>query len=293
MILITGASGKTGRAVTRALVKAGVSVRAFIHREDYRELVKEAGASEIIVGDLLNAGDLINAMDGVQALYHIPPNVHPKELEIGELVISTAKEAKLNHFVYHSVLHPQIEAMPHHWLKLRVEEKLLESGLPFTILQPTAYMQNITSSLSDIIQNGVYQVPYPVDTRTCLVDLEDVAQVAALVFCDQTHQGAIYELVGTESLTQQDISRILGEGLHKPISPQQIPIAEWESGGTQAGLDTYKIDTLLKMFGHYQKFGFSGSTRVLSWLLGRQPTSLEDWLEREMAVLRRKQGIEI
>jgi NAD(P)H dehydrogenase (quinone) len=292
MILVTGAAGKTGRAVVRALVNEGISVRAFIHREDHREIIKEAGASEIMVGDLLNADDLIKAVNGARALYHIPPNIHPGEVEIGELVINAAMGAALDHFVYHSVLHPQIEAMPHHWLKLKVEERLLESGLPFTILQPTAYMQNITSTLSDIIQEGVYQIPYPVDTRTCLVDLEDVARVAALVVSDQNHQGAIYELVGTEALSQRKICRILGEGLNKPIMAKQIPVDQWKSGAREAGLNTYKIDTLVKMFHHYQQFGFTASTRVLSWLLGRQPTSLEQCLEREMAALRNKQGME-
>jgi uncharacterized protein YbjT (DUF2867 family) len=149
-------------------------------------------------------------------------------------------------------------------------------------------MQNITSSFSEIIDKSVYQVPYPVDTKISLVDLYDVAQVAALVLNDQTHQGAIYELVGTEAFSQQDISRILSKVLGKPIPSQQIPIAFWESRSRESGLGSYQINTLVKMFRHYQLFGFSGNTRVLSWLLGRQPTSLEDCLERELTTFRRK-----
>jgi len=282
MILVTGAAGKTGRAVIRALVRAGASVRALIHKEGHREAVSKAGAREVILGSLLNGDDLVKAVAGVRALYHIPPNLHPKELEIGELVISAAKGALLDQFVYHSVLHPQIEAMPHHWQKLKVEERLLESGLPYTILQPTAYMQNITSQLSDIFEKGTYQIPYPVSTRTSLVDVEDVARAAAIVFGDQSHLGAIYELVGTGELSQQEVAQILGKGLGKPIQAQQIPIAYWESQSRAAGLGSYQINTLVKMFRHYQIHGFPGSPRVLSWLLGRQPTSLEDCLAREL-----------
>jgi NAD(P)H dehydrogenase (quinone) len=286
MILVTGAAGKTGRSVIRALVSAGASVRALIHKEQHREDVYKTGASEVILGNLLNADDLVKAVNGVRALYHIPPNMHPKELEIGELVISAAKGAVLDHFVYHSVLHPQIEAMPHHWQKLRVEERLLESGLPFTILQPAAYMQNITSGLPDIIQKSTYQVPYPVNTRISLVDLEDVARVAAIVFGDQTHQGAIYELVGTEALSQQEVALKLGNGLGKSIQAQQIPLAYWESRSRESGLGSYQINTLVKMFRHYERFGFAGSPQTLSWLLGRQPTSLEDCLARELDLIR-------
>ncbi len=55
----------------------------------------------------------------------------------------SSQETALSHFVYHSVLHPQTEEMPHHWQKLRVEESLFRTHLPFTILQPCAYMQNL------------------------------------------------------------------------------------------------------------------------------------------------------
>ncbi len=62
---------------------------------------------------------------------------------IGKLVIDEARKAGVKHFVYHSVLHPQTEKMNHHWQKMHVEEMIFESGLPFTILQPAPYMQNL------------------------------------------------------------------------------------------------------------------------------------------------------
>ena len=79
---------------------------------------------------------------------------------MARVVIGAAREADVEHLVFHSVLHPQIEAMPHHWQKMRVEELLLQSGLHYTILQPTIYMQNILASWDAISQNGVYPVPY-------------------------------------------------------------------------------------------------------------------------------------
>ncbi len=281
MILITGAAGKTGLAVTRALVRVGAPVRALVHREEYQDLVESAGVSEIYLGDLLNLDDLQEIMDGVTAVYHICPNVHPGEMDIGAGVIQTAKEAGVEHFVYHSVLHPQIEAMPHHWLKMRVEEHLLESGLPFTILQPTSYMQNITSLIPKILEGGVYRVPYPIETGTCLVDLEDLAQAAALVLTEPDHKGAIYELVGTGPITPAQIAAVLSEVLGKDIKAQRIPYKTWETQALKNDLGSYQRYTLLKMFQHYKKFGFSGNSLVLSWLLGRQPTTLENCLRRE------------
>ena len=71
----------------------------------------------------------------------------------------------MEHFVYHSVLHPQTEKMNHHWQKMRVEEMIFESGLPFTILQPAPYMQNLLAGWKSIVEDGVLRVPYSVDSE--------------------------------------------------------------------------------------------------------------------------------
>ena len=285
MILVTGAAGKTGLAVIRGLKESGVPVRGLIHQEAYRDAVNAAGADEILLGDLLNPDEIKKAMKGIRAVYHIPPNVHPREVEIGEIAISSALESGVDHFVYHSVLHPQIEAMPHHWLKLRVEERLIASGLSFTILQPTAYMQNISSQLKSIKERGIYQVPYPPETNLCLVDLVDVARVAAIVLADTTHDGAVYQLVGTGLTSQIEVAALLSKLLGQEISAKQISLEDWKEQIEKTGLGSYQISALVKMFLHYQEHGFSGSPRMLTWLLGHQPTSMEECLKREIARL--------
>jgi len=282
MILVTGAAGKTGLAVIRALAAKGIPVRGLIHQEDYRASVLEAGAEQTLLGDLLNANDLRAGMKGVRAVYHIPPNIHPREVDIGDNVILEAIQAGVEYLVYHSVLHPQLEDMPHHWLKLRVEERLIASGLPFIILQPTAYMQNITNQLERISREGVYQVPYDVRTRLCLVDLEDVAEVAASVLADGSHTGAIYQLVGTGLTSQEEIASLLSRLLDREIRAVQISLEDWQVQIARTVLGSYQISTLVKMFLHYQNHGFSGNPRMLHWLLGRQPTTLEECLQREI-----------
>jgi len=280
MILITGSAGKTGRAVLRALLDRKVSIRALVHRTDQVSALKALGVGDVHVGDMLDPNTLARAMHRVTSIYHIAPNVSPDEVTIGKTVIQAARSAKVKHFVFHSVLHPQIEAMPHHWQKLRVEEFLFESGLPFTILQPTVYMQNILSQWEQILGNGIYTLPYGPKTRLSQVDLEDVARVASIVLTESGHVGAIYELAGTPAMSQVEIAEVLSKQLNRPVDLKKISIKEWEQSARASGLGDYQVSTLIKMFDYYEQFGFLGNMNTLRCLLGSQPNSFVDFIKR-------------
>jgi uncharacterized protein YbjT (DUF2867 family) len=280
MILVTGAAGKTGRAVIRALTAKGEAVRALVHRPEQVPLVEALGAQKVVVGDMRLQVTVDQAAQGVRAVYHICPNVSPDEVNIGQVAITAALSARTKHFVYHSVLHPQVEAMPHHWQKLRVEEQLFESGLPYTILQPAAYMQNVLAHWDQIVGQGVYPVPYAVETRLSMVDLEDVAGAAAAVLTEPGHVGATYELVGTEAMSQTEVATILGQCLGRPIRAEAVPLETWERRARESGLGVYQVETLAKMFRYYERYGFWGNPRVLCWLLSRSPTSFAAFVER-------------
>ena len=285
MILVTGAAGKSGRAVISALAQQGAMVRAYVRRSEQVVAVQAAGATEIDIGELQDATVLQQAMQGVRALYHICPNMHPAEVAIGRQVIVAALAVGVEHFVYHSVLHPQTATMPHHWNKLQVEEALFESRLPFTILQPTAYMQNLLASWEKIRTEGRYVVPYPAETRIALVDLADVAAVAATVLTQPAqHQGAIYELVGTAPLTQNEVATALTASLGQPVTIEVLTHTAWEQNARAGGLGDYAVETLIKMFTYYEKFGLIGNPNVLGWLLGRSPTVLATFIQRIMAI---------
>ncbi|MEZ4862903.1 MAG: NmrA family NAD(P)-binding protein [Caldilineaceae bacterium] len=283
MILLTGAAGKTGRAVSQALVEQGQSVRAFVHRPAQRQPLLELGVQEVFVGDLRDGNALRQAVAGVRAIYHICPNVHPDEVAIGRDLIAAARAAEVAHFVYHSVLHPQTETMPHHWNKLRVEELLLGSGLPFTILQPTVYMQNLLAGWQSIVEEGIYTIPYPVTCRLSLIDLADVGAAAAQVLTTPGHLYATYELAGTEPLAQSEVATILSTGLGRPVEAKTLALAEWERNARAAGMGDYAVDTLRKMFRYYARFGLAGNPSILRWLLGRAPRTLPEFVQSTVA----------
>ncbi|RME45144.1 MAG: NAD-dependent epimerase/dehydratase family protein [Chloroflexi bacterium] len=280
MILVTGAAGKTGRAVIRALAGHGLRVRALIHRPEQLPIVEAMGAHEALVGDMRRPATMNRAARDTWAVYHICPNMSPDEAAIGRIAIAAARAAGVQHFVYHSVLHPQTESMPHHWQKLRVEEHLFESGLPYTILQPAAYMQNVLGYWDQIVERNIYAVPYSVDTRLGMVDLEDVAAAAAVVLTEHGHEGATYELAGSEVLTQIEIARILSRQLGSVIRAESVSLETWERQARASGLGEYQIDTLAKMFRYYERYGFWGNPNILTWLLRRPPTTFAAFVER-------------
>ena len=280
MILITGASGKTGKALIQALHRAGKAVRALVHRPEQIEMARSLGAAEALSGDLADRTAVRQAMQGAQVVYHICPNMNPDELPIGQMVTEEAGAAGVEHFVYHSVLHPQTQAMPHHWQKLLLEERLFESGLPFTILQPAPYMQNLLAYWQQITTSGIYAVPYAPTARLSLVDLEDVAAAAVTVLTLPGHHGAIYELAGTPPLSQEQVAEILSLELKRPVSAQAISRQAWEQAARQGTMSDYAIRTLLAMFVYYEEFGLAGNPQVLTWLLGRAPTTLPAFIKR-------------
>lgn len=279
MILVTGAAGKTGKAIVRQLAAEGHAVRAMVRRAEQQAELRQLGATETPVGDLEHAADVSAAVHGVRAVYHICPNMHPREFSIGKTIIDAAAQAGVGHFVYHSVLHPQVAEMPHHWEKMRVEGYLFQSGVPFTIVQPAAYMQNVLAHRQRISVDGVYPVPYSAGTRLGMVDLADVAAAVAAIFsAPESHIGGTYELATDERLSQTEVAAILSESLGRTVRVEQQSLLAWEAQARAAGLGEYQIETLLKMFRYYDRFGFWGNGRVLTWLLGKPPTTFTEFV---------------
>jgi uncharacterized protein YbjT (DUF2867 family) len=285
MILITGAGGKTGRTLIKALAKVE-SLCAFVHYEEQVSVLKSLGAEKIIVGDLRDETAIRFAMQGARSVYHICPNMNSDEFAIGKLVIHEARKVGVEHLVYHSVLHPQTKKMNHHWQKLRVEEMIFESGIPFTILQPAPYMQNLLAGWKSIIEDGVLRVPYSTNSKFSFVDLEDVAEAAKIVLTEPNHKNAIYELAGTGSMSYADVAEIMSRILNRDVRAQKEEIDDWRlraersSEGTQSKRDEYAIENLVRMFEYYDQWGLAGNPNVLKWLFRREPTSIESFVQR-------------
>lgn len=281
MILVTGANGQTGRAIIKRLLERGEEIRAFVHHKEQQQELLKIGVKEIIVGDMLNEDDVDRAYTEVDTVYHICSVFNPKEVEIGKIAIKVAKEKEIKHFIYHSVLHSILHNMPHHEKKHIVEELIVNSGIPYTIVQPSAFMQNIMESWNSLRIQGIFRQKLFTSnkTRMCMIDLDDLAEAVANIITNDKHIGATYELCG-DNLSLCDMIEIFSRQLGKEITVDIPDDKHVEVNLKKAGFSDYYISSLITMFHHYNKQGFIGNCNTLTWLLGRNPHNFEDFIRR-------------
>ena len=219
-VAVVGGNGKTGAAVGEAL--------------------RGRGAEPVPLGRA-EWDELARAMDGCAAAYLIAPNFHPDEPAYVGQALAAMTAAGVSRVVYHSVASPYVPEMPHHLGKAVSEDLVRRSGLPWTILQPGAYLQNLDLS-------GPFEVPYDVDAMFGFADLNDVAAAAALVLTEPGHVGATYELA----------SRV--------ASVAQLAA---EAGVTASRVDERPDGWLGLMYAYYDAHGLPAGVLPLQALLAR------------------------
>jgi uncharacterized protein YbjT (DUF2867 family) len=172
--------------------------------------------------------------------------------------------------------------MPHHWQKMRVEEALFNSGMDFTILQPCAYMQNILSGWKSI-HAGQYVVPYNLNSRISIVDLENIGKVAVKVLTETGHSNAIYELSGPENLSQYEVADQISEIIKRPVQAMEQSRQTWRNNARESDMQQTQVELLIKMFEYYDKFGLVGNSSILEFLLGKKPTTFKQFITRTIS----------
>ncbi|MFW5475098.1 NmrA family NAD(P)-binding protein [Knoellia sp. CPCC 206450] len=273
-VLVIGAAGKTGRAVTRALLARGAVVRAAV-RPGSTSTPYAGPSVHVVPLDLVSGTGLPVAVAGVDAVYHLAPNVHPDEVGMARRVAEAAAAEGISHFAFHSVLHPDDSSMPHHVRKGEAERTVRDVVPSAVVLRPAAYHQNLV----DAALAGRIAVPYSLDTPFTNVDLDDVAEVAALVLTEEGHEGSTHDLAGSESLSVRDLAAVATEVLERPVETVAVPLQEWLDGAA-ASLPEQARDDLAAMFRSYDREGLVGDPSDLRALLGREPRTWRDVLVR-------------
>lgn len=280
-ILITGSAGKTGQTIIRAAVKADLEVYAMLLSLDDQNGLFTADNLHYIQGDFGVQADLDRALAGMDLVYHICPNMAEDEVEIGERMILAAQKNQLKCFIYHSVMHPQVSEMPHHWKKLQVEERLFKSQLKVIVIQPAAYMENLIGYLEKIKREGIYSLPYSGEAKFSNVSLTDVAEaVVTIATHPETFVGGIFELVGPEVMSNNEMMQVLGDKIGIKIQTIKEDLGQWQADAEKKNMPEYAVKTLVGMFNYYDKYGFVGNSHVLRSVIKREPTSFTEFIDR-------------
>lgn len=279
-VLVTGSHGRTGKPIVKALADRGAKVRAFIRDPAQEGEMKALGASSISVGDMDDPSTITPALSGCDVVVHIGPPMHPDERTMTEHFVSAAKKANVHRFIYYSVMHPLRRDVRHHALKLDTEEMLIESGLPYSIVQPMRYMQHLEPIWKRVNKDGIHAMPFNIHVKFNVVDLLDLAEATAIVALEEGWLYGTYELAGPEALSQKDMARIIAGIIGKPIEAQQVQIAAMQEKARVAGASEDRVKQMTIMNEHYDSFGFLGNSRILEMVLGRRATKFEDYARR-------------
>jgi uncharacterized protein YbjT (DUF2867 family) len=229
-ILVTGATGKQGGATARSLLARGHNVRILTRNpgSDSSRALAEAGA-EVYQGNYGDATTLLKAAKGADGLFAVttPFEAGPAaEIQQGMVLTDVALEAGVSHLVYTSVAGAdQDTGVPHFDSKATVEKYVVASDVPYTIIAPVYFMENVFfPGVLDGIRNGVLAAPMPEDRFLQQVAVADIGAFAAHAFEHRDELlGQRIELAGGE-LTGKHVAIALAVFRRGPVTFQETPM---------------------------------------------------------------------
>lgn len=287
MLLITGANGNVGRRIVPVMIKQGFDVKVFDITPDVEHYM-DMGAKAFYVGDGALKDTVKEAFEGVDQVLYIPPGGSYQETKIANIAVDAAVEAGVRQFVMLTVIHPLLDTLLQHTMKLNAERHLvytgMATGLNYTILQPCHYNHNIV--VKQVLETGEL-VCYSGDKKLHFVDAEDVALVASKVLSEgEKHRNATYEMGGPQELTGQEVEDIFNRVAGTHVKTKYFTEHDMEElTRNSQRFDTYTKEAVYALQRTYITWGFSGNGNVLEWLLGRPGTTLDEYFRKELKSL--------
>lgn len=220
MILVSGATGGIGGEVCRLLQKAGTPFRALCRKQEQRERFHNDDIGAVL-GDFDRPDTLPAAMQGCDTMFLITPPT-PEQVAQETAAIDAAKRAGVSRIVKISASDSNVRS-PVPWAKSHalIDHHLRGSGIGWTILKPTAFMQNFLWFKDPIAKGFLPQVAG--DGSVSWVDTRDVARVAATVLSEEGHAGATYFLTGPETLDMKAAVQRLSHVMERKVRYVDLP----------------------------------------------------------------------
>jgi len=286
MILVTGAAGLNGSAVVREFSRNGVAVRALVRDRSKAAALAELPYVELVEGDMAHTETLDRVLGGIDRALMISSS-NPQMLETQCRFVDACKAADLAHVVKFSGKESGIgfDAKNFRFTRMHeeIERYLEESGLVWTLLRPTQFMQVYLREAPTIAGKGLLQLPLD-DVRLSPVDIEDIAKIAFALLTQGGHQGRAFEITGPQALSMAEIAAAISEAIGKPVRYQKTTIEEHRLGMEAAGLSPFFvnaiIDQTLERLRHPQSRVELGTHE----LFGVKPTTFAEFARRHAAV---------
>lgn len=284
MILVTGASGNVGRCVLQSVLQAGLPAKAL-----YRSTADAASAPkgvEPVIADFADRDATRRALAGIDKLFLVCAPI-PQLVELESNVVQAAEEAQVEHLVLNSALgagaFPESFPAWHH----KVEELLRGSGVPYTIIRPNSFMQNLAAFYAPTIRSQGQFYASMGAAPVSLIDVRDIADCVAAILQSSKHIGKIYELNGPEALNYAAVAARIAQIIGTPVKYVDIPPAQQAESMRQLGMPEWQIQALLALQRYYTEGGGAEADQVVANLLGQPPRKLNDYLKENADQFRR------
>lgn len=280
-ILITGATGNVGAATLTELMnhpaKATFDVVAGLRDMSRQEALANCRPDYVVKLDFTDSTTFGSALQGIDRLLLIRPSALFDAERVFKPFLAAAKQAGIRQITFLSVQGAEYNPMiPHH----KIEKLIVETGIAFTFLRSSFFMQNLCGTHRDEIRlrNEIF-VPAG-NGSAYFVDARDVATIAAHSLATHTDQytNRSYEITGSEALTYLDMCQILTTVLGRSITYRNPSILRfvWQKWYNEH----YRLrDTLVTTTIHtITRFSrVARLTNETDYLLGRPPITFRQF----------------
>jgi uncharacterized protein YbjT (DUF2867 family) len=262
-ILVTGATGNVGSLVVRELCARGADVRALV-----RDPQANLGDVELAVGDFEDPASLRRALSGVDRVY-LSAADGPRKVAHECAVIDAAAEAGVEQIVKLSAMHADPDsALPAFRWHGEIEAHLHRSGVPAVVLRPAFFMTNLLMVAEGVAHTGVLYAP-TANRPVAMIDIRDVAAVAAVTLTADGHQKQTYELTGPDAITFADVAAAIAVATGRPVSYVDLTEEAARPRFEGAGLPDWLATHLAGVFGLIREGGFVRATDTVAAITRR------------------------
>ena len=251
MILITGATGNVGSQLVKALSKRGHHIRVFVRSRARTQGIALSGM-EFVEGDFIKQDTFARALEGIDRLFLLIPSSSDVEQQQRNFV-DAAKRSGVHHIVKLSQLGADAQStgrfQGYHGA---VEDYIRKSGIEYTFLRPNLFMQGLLNFRAAISAQGAFYIAAG-DAKVSIVDVRDIAAIAALALTETGHEGKIYEITGPESLTHTEMADRLSEAIGKTVKYVNISPDSMRQDLLSFGMPAWQADGLVEDYDIYRR----------------------------------------